>query len=203
MLKLFPSCQYFVHCVNILSICQCQLFARMLFLEGLEVCRWILLFTRMFLGVSGCLDVDIMWMLLFARMFFGGCLDVWMLISCGYYYLLECFWGGCLDVWMWISPNEKRERPPVPCCSPWDMSGTRMVYFFYFHRLHHHKSSLYLPGFNTFIVINHQSHTNFENRWFYFEVNLAPKLRNEFLFGFGDFFVDLLQSQFWSHWPST
>ena len=75
VLKLFLSCQYYVHCVNILSICQCQLFARMLFWEGLEVCRWILLFTRMFLGVSGCLDVDIMWMLLFARMFLEG---VWM-----------------------------------------------------------------------------------------------------------------------------
>ena len=152
--------------------------------------------------MSGCLDVDIMWISLFARMIldrsWGMEVDImWILL------FARMFLGGCLDVWMWISPNEKRERPPVPCCSPWDMSGTRMVYFFYFHRLHHHKSSLYLPGFNTFIVINHQSHTNFENRWFYFEVNLAPKLRNEFLFGFGDFFVDLLQSQFWSHWPST
>jgi len=45
-----------------------------------------------------------MW--IFARMFFfffgGGCLDVWMWILCGYYYLLECFWTG-LEVWKWIS----------------------------------------------------------------------------------------------------
>ena len=48
-----------------------------------------------------------------------GCLDVWMWILCGYYYLLECFLvesgcldvdilicynvlRGCLDVWIWI-----------------------------------------------------------------------------------------------------
>ena len=49
-----------------------------------------------FLGGSGGMEVDITWILLFARMFLGG----------------------FLDVWMWISPNEKRERPPVPCCSP-------------------------------------------------------------------------------------
>ena len=57
---------------------------------------WILLFARMFLGESGCLDVDI----LICYNVFGGCLDVWIGILCGYYYLLECFLGesGCLDV---------------------------------------------------------------------------------------------------------
>ena len=98
------------------------------------------------------MEVDIMWSGYYYLLesVFGG---VWMWILCGYYYLLECFWGS-LDVWMWISPNEKRETPPVPCCSPWDMSATRMVYIFHFHRLHHHKSSLYLPG--TSIVTHHQ-----------------------------------------------
>ena len=135
----------------------------------LDVWMWILcgyyywlLLLEFFLGGSGGMEVDIMWILLFARMFldrsWGMEVDImWILL------FARMFLGGFLDVWMWISPNEKRERPPVPCCSPWDMSGTRMVYFFYFHRLHHHKSSFHLPSFNFFIFTHRQC--NFTHKY--------------------------------------